>query len=70
MNLIICFTLMLLNISSDDVILSMAREKLVKYKITNNRYVVIIDYSKSIDEERLYLVDIPRWVLLMGNLNT
>jgi len=51
---------MLLNISSDDVILSMAREKLVKYKITNNRYVVIIDYSKSIDEERLYLVDINK----------
>ena len=60
MNLIICFTLMVLNISTDDGILSMAREKLGKYKVTNNRYVVIIDYSKSIDEERLYLVDINK----------
>ena len=28
-----------------------------KYKVTNNKYVVMIDYSKSIVSERLYLVN-------------
>ena len=28
-----------------------------KYKVTNNKYVVMIDYSKPIDEERLYIVN-------------
>jgi hypothetical protein len=27
-----------------------------QYKVSNNKYVVMIDYSKSIDEERLYIV--------------
>lgn len=58
MNLIICFTLMIFNISTDDVIINIAKEKLVRYNVPNKRYVVIIDYSKSFDEERLYLVDI------------
>lgn len=28
-----------------------------KYKVTNNKYVVMVDFSKSIDEERLYIVN-------------
>lgn len=27
------------------------------YKVTNDKYVVMVDYSKSIDEERLYIVN-------------
>ena len=29
-----------------------------KYKVTNNKYVVMVDFSKSIDQERLYIVNI------------
>jgi hypothetical protein len=25
--------------------------------VTNNKYVVMVDFSKSIDEERLYIVN-------------
>lgn len=28
-----------------------------KYKVMNDKYVVMIDYSKSIDQERLYVVN-------------
>lgn len=28
-----------------------------KYKVTNNKYVVMVDFSKSIDQERLYIVN-------------
>lgn len=28
-----------------------------QYKVTNDKYVVMVDYSKSIDEERLYIVN-------------
>ena len=28
-----------------------------KYKVTNDKYVVMVDYSKSIDAERLYVVN-------------
>lgn len=28
-----------------------------QYKVTNYKYVVMVDYSKSIDEERLYIVN-------------
>jgi hypothetical protein len=29
-----------------------------QYKVTNDKYVVMVDFSKSIDEERLYIVNI------------
>jgi hypothetical protein len=28
-----------------------------QYKVTNDKYVVMVDFSKSIDEERLYIVN-------------
>lgn len=28
-----------------------------KYKVTNNKYVVMVDFSISIDQERLYIVN-------------
>ena len=28
-----------------------------QYKVSKDKYVVMVDYSKSIDEERLYIVN-------------
>ena len=43
------------NTNSGIVDKAIAIQKL--YKVTNDKYVVMIDYSKSIDEERLYIVN-------------
>jgi hypothetical protein len=41
--------------NSDIVDKAIAIQK--QYKVTNDKYVVMVDYSKSIDEERLYIVN-------------
>lgn len=41
----------------DTSIIGLAKTKQLQYKVPNKRYVVMIDYSKPIDTERLYLVD-------------
>lgn len=43
------------HINSDIVDKAKAIQK--QYKITNDKYVVMVDFSKSIDEERLYIVN-------------
>jgi hypothetical protein len=43
------------NPSNDIVEKAIAIHK--QHKVANNKYVVMIDYSKSIDEERLYVVN-------------
>lgn len=44
-------------ISSSKVIIEQAIAIQKKYNVTNDKYVVMIDYSKSIDEQRLYIVN-------------
>ncbi len=43
---------------SDAFIIGLAKDKLGMYPVPNRKYVVVVDYSKPIDEERLYLVDV------------
>ena len=56
----ISFLLIVQLISSgiDKEITDLAIGKSKEYKVKNSQYAVIIDYSRSILEERLYLVDI------------
>jgi len=44
---------------SNDLV-SIAKIQQAKYDPPNKKYVVIINYSKSIDSERLYVVDMDR----------
>lgn len=43
--------------AGDSEIVQMASDLQLKYGAENKRYVVIIDYGKPIDEERLYVAD-------------
>jgi hypothetical protein len=45
---------------TDYDLVSQAKNVQSKYHPTNKRYVVLIDYSKSIDSERLYVVDVVK----------
>jgi hypothetical protein len=40
----------------DSSIINLARKIAKKYDVPNKKYVIVIDYSKSIDEKRLFVV--------------
>jgi hypothetical protein len=50
-------TILSLLLQNDDSLVKMAKLAQKKYNPVNKRYVVIINYSLSIDSERLYLLD-------------
>ena len=47
-------------INSDFKIIELAQEIQKKYNVSNNKYVTIINYGKSILSNRLYLVDMQK----------
>ena len=55
--------LMMLNslvINEDKAIIDLAKQKQVEYNTPNKHYVVIIDYTKPIDDVRLFVVDMEK----------
>jgi hypothetical protein len=50
---------------TDYDLVSEAKNVQSKYNSTNKRYVVMIDYSKSIDSERLYVVDMVKSTIIL-----
>ena len=49
----------------DKTIIDLAKQKQVVYNTPNKHFVVIIDYSKSIDDVRLFVVDIERSTIML-----
>ena len=55
--IVVLFNLLFLGTPSSTSIVNKAIAIQKQYKVTNDKYVVMVDYSKSIDEERLYIVN-------------
>ena len=49
----------------DKTIIDLAKQKQVVYNTPNKHFVVIIDYTKSIDDVRLFVVDIERSTIML-----
>ena len=56
--IVLLFNLLLLGTTSSRSIVDKAISIQKQYKVSKDKYVVMVDYSKSIDEERLYIVNI------------
>jgi hypothetical protein len=50
-------TLNTFNVNQDQNIIDLAKQKQTEYHTPNKHYVVIVDYSKPIDDIRLFVVD-------------
>lgn len=55
--IVLFFNLLFLGPPSSTSIVDKAIAIQKQYKVTNDKYVVMVDYSKSINEERLYIVN-------------
>jgi hypothetical protein len=55
--IVLLFNLLFFGTPSSTSIIDKAIAIQKQYKVTNYKYVVMVDYSKSIDEERLYIVN-------------
>ena len=55
--IILLFNFLFLGTPSSTSIVDKAIAIQKQYKVTNDKYVVMVDFSKSIDEERLYIVN-------------
>ena len=55
--IVLLFTLLFLGTPTSTSIVDKAIAIKKLYKVTNDKYVVMVDYSKSINEERLYVVN-------------
>ena len=55
--IVLLFNLFFLGTPSSISIVDKAIAIQKQYKVSNDKYVVMIDYSKSIDEQRLYIVN-------------
>ena len=62
------FLYIFLSLSNDNQIIAQAKNIQSKYESKNKSYVVIIDYSKSIDTERLYLVDMVKSKVILKSI--
>ena len=56
--IVLLFNLLLLGTPSSRSIVDKAISIQKQNKVSKDKYVVMVDYSKSIDEERLYIVNI------------
>ena len=57
LKLMLLMTLNSLIINDDKSVVDLAKQKQMEYRVPNKHYVVIIDYSKPIDDVRLFVVD-------------
>ena len=55
--IVLLFNLFFLGTPNSTSIVDKAIAIQKQYIVTNYKYVVMVDYSKSIDEERLYIVN-------------
>ena len=55
--IVLLFNLLFLGTPSSTSIVDKAIAIQKQYKVTNRKYVVMVDFSKSIDEDRLYIVN-------------
>jgi hypothetical protein len=55
--LVVLLNLFFLGTSASNSIVDKAIAVQKQYKVTNDKYVVMVDFSKSINEERLYVVN-------------
>ena len=55
---VILFALLSIGTNTNSGIVDKAIAIQKQYKVTNDKYVVMVDFSKSINEERLYVVNI------------
>ena len=63
--------LMMLNsliINEDKSIIDLAKQKQIEYNTPNKHYVVIIDYSKPIDDIRLFVVDMNNSSIVLRSI--
>lgn len=54
--------------NEDKTIIDLAKQKQVVYNTPNKHYVVIIDYTKSIDDVRLFVVDIEKSTIVLQSI--
>jgi hypothetical protein len=55
--IVLLFNLLFLGTPSSTSIVDKAKAIQKQYRVTNDKYVVMVDYSKSIEEKRLYIVN-------------
>jgi hypothetical protein len=66
--LVLLFNLFFLGTPTSTSIVDKAIAVQKQYNVTNDKYVVMIDYSKSIDEERLYVVNTKTYQIEMTSI--
>jgi hypothetical protein len=66
----LCFFLFFETFSqkNDQTILDIAISKSNLYNVSNNNFVTIIDFNKSINEERLYVVDMFKRIIVIRTI--
>ena len=52
-------------INEDKAIVDLAKQKQIQYNTPNKHYVVIIDYTKPIDDVRLFVVDMEKSTIVL-----
>lgn len=63
--------LMMLNsliINEDKTIIDLAKQKQMAHNTPNKHYVVIIDYTKPIDDVRLFVVDMKKSTIVLRSI--
>jgi hypothetical protein len=52
-------------INEDKAVIDLAKQKQIQYNTPNKHYVVIIDYTKPIDDVRLFVVDMEKSTIVL-----
>lgn len=55
-------------VNVDSVIIDLAKQKQITYNTLNKHYVVIIDYTKPIDDVRLFVVDMEKSTIVLRSI--
>ena len=58
-------TLNSLIINDDKAVIDLAKQKQIEYQTPNKHYVVIVDYSKPIEDVRLFVVDMDKSTVVL-----
>lgn len=58
-------TLNSLIINDDKAVVDLAKQKQIEYQTPNKHYVVIVDYSKPIEDVRLFVVDMDKSTVVL-----
>lgn len=55
-------------VNVDSIIIDLAKQKQIEYNTPNKHYVVIIDYTKPIDDVRLFVVDMEKSTIVLRSI--